>query len=122
VGAGRSLEAAYTLTRPVGAGTLYLVADGMCLEAVDVTYDIVLRSGGADTVLGTIDHHWDPLEGGSYMAQPFEVGRPVEAPVGAAGDELILRFTGTNSEMTMAYVPNGDGASTGGRIPYLDVP
>ena len=38
------------------------------------------------------------------------------------GDLLIFRYTGQSAELGMAYVPNGEGDRTGGRIPFIDLP
>jgi hypothetical protein len=38
------------------------------------------------------------------------------------GDQLVFRYTGTNSASTMAYIPNGDGPSANGRFPYILLP
>jgi hypothetical protein len=122
VGAGSSLEAGYTLSGPLGAGTWRLVADGIVLQSVDVTFDIVWRSGGDDQVLASWQRHLDPLPGGEYRAQPFEESAEVEGQQAAEGDQLILRFRGEGSDLPMAYIPNGDGELTGGRIPFIDLP
>jgi len=123
VGAGGSQDAEFTLLADLPAGTWHLVADGIVLQSVDVRFELIRRpaGGGADVPIASWDHHFDPLPSG-FDAQPFEVSAEGEAQVGATGDQLILRFTGTNSTQTMAYIPNGDGELAHGRIPYIDLP
>ena len=122
MGAGRSLEAGYELGGPIDAGGWTLVADGIIIEPVDVTFELILRHGGDDQVLATWEHHFEPLPGDEYRAQPFEDDADVPRVDAVAGDRLVLRYTGDGSDIMMAYIPNGDGQALGGRIPYLDLP
>lgn len=122
MGAGRSLEAAYRLSGPIGAGSWNFVLDGICLESVDVTFELLLRAGAEDTSLASFAQHFDPVDGGAYRAQPFEHGEEIGQVEADDGDQLVFRFTGEGSDLMMAWIPNGDGDSTGGRIPYLDLP
>ena len=122
MGAGRSLEAAYQLSGAIGAGTWTFVLDGICLDSVDVTFELLLRAGSDDTSLASFEQHFDPLDGGAYRAQAFEHDEEVGAVDAAGGDQLVFRFTGEGSDLMMAWIPNGDGDSTGGRLPYLDLP
>jgi hypothetical protein len=122
VGAGGSLEAAYELKGPIEAGVWSMVADCIVVQAVDVNIEIIHRVGSTDNVLVSWEDRYEPLPGGEYQAQAFdftdEIGRVDSEP----GDLLVLRYTGTNSKMEMAYFPNGDGSTTGGRIPNIDLP
>jgi hypothetical protein len=121
VGAGGSLEAAYQLSGGIGAGSWTFVMDGICLESVDVTFELLLRAGGDDAVLATFTHHFDPpAEVGEATA--FEQIEEVASVDAADGDELVLRFTAGDSDLSMAWFPNGEGDGSGGRIPYLDLP
>lgn len=122
MGAGRSLEAAYRLSGGIAGGTWTFVLDGICLEAVDVGFELLLRAGGEDRELTSFDQHFEPLPSGEYRAQPLEREVDLAAVDAADGDRLVLRFTGEGSDLMMAYIPNGDGELTGGRIPYLDLP
>lgn len=110
---------------PVPAGTYTLVADGIITASVDVTFELIWRrSGSADVVLATFQHHFDPRGGGNFDAVPFEetaTGPAIDWTEGA-GDQLVFRYTGANSVSTMAYIPNGDGASANGRIPNITLP
>ena len=38
------------------------------------------------------------------------------------GDQLVFRYSGTNSASTMSYVPNGDGPLHNGRFPNITLP
>jgi hypothetical protein len=123
VGAGGSLEASFALRGEVPAGAWRLVGDGIIVEAVDVTFDILWRrSERADLTVVSWQHHIDPLPGGEYLAQAFE-----DTATGAAldwrdGDLLVPRFTAASASSPQAYIPNGDGATAGGRIPFIELP
>lgn len=120
MGAGGSLEAAYQLSGGIGGGSWNFVMDGICLESVDVTFELLLRAGAGDTALASFVHHFDPGELG--QAQAFEHAEELAAVEAADGDQLVLRFTAGDSDLTMAWFPNGEGDGAGGRIPYLDLP
>jgi hypothetical protein len=122
VGAGRSLEAAYRLSGGIGAGSWSFVLDGICLESVDVTFELLLRAGSDDTILASFARHYDPLENGDYRAQPFEHAEELGSVDAEDGDQLVFRYTGEGSDMMEAWIPNGEGDSLGGRLPYLDLP
>ena len=123
MGAGGSLEAGFTLRGPIAAGTWHLVGDGIISETVDVTFEVIWRTAaGADTVLATFEHRFEPLPNSSFDATPYEADATGIAAAAVSGDRLILRITGRNSTENMAYVPNGDGFLTDGRIPNLTLP
>jgi hypothetical protein len=123
VGAGGSLEATFSLRGPIAAGTWRLVADGIILEAVDVTFEILWRRDGEDdTVLLHAEQRFEPLPDGTYAAQAYEVTEEVGEVAAEVGDLLVFRYSGENSDLPMAYVPNGDGEHAGGRIPFIDLP
>jgi len=122
VGAGRSLEAAYRLDGGIPGGTWNFVLDGICLDAVDVRFELLVRAGSEARELTSFGRHFDPLPGNEYRAQAFEHPVDLDGVEAAAGDQLVLRFTGDSSDLMMAYIPNGDGELTGGRIPFLDLP
>ena len=122
MGAGRSLEAAYRMSGAIGPGSWGFVLDGICLESVDVSFELLVRAGGEDHQLATFAQHFDPVDGGAYRAQVFEHDEDLERVEAEEGDELVFRFTGEGSDLMMAWIPNGDGDSTGGRLPYLDLP
>ncbi len=122
MGAGSSQEAEFALAGDIPAGTWTLIADGIITDAVDVTFDLLVRRDGVDTTLATWEQHFDPRGGGNFDAQIYEVTAPCEAVVYAPGDQLVFRYTGDNSTAQMAYIPNGDGALANGRIPHLILP
>jgi len=122
VGAGGSQEAEFTLLGDVPAGEWRLVADGIIVQPVDVRFELIWRkAAGGDTTIAMWDRHFDPLPMG-FDAQAYEVTAQGPALTNATGDQLIFRYTGTNSALPMAYIPNGDGAEANGRIPYIDLP
>lgn len=122
MGTGGSREAPYKLKADVPAGTYHCIIDAIIIRSVDVTFDLIHRRGDTDTTLATWMDHFEPLGGASFDAQPYE--RDVDAPAidFASGDELVFRYTGANSISAEAFIPNGDGASTNGRIPSFTLP
>lgn len=123
MGAGRSQEAEYLLRGDLAAGEWRLVGDGIISQPVDVRFEVFVRRADTTEVpLVMWDHHFDPLGGGNFDAQPYEATASGPAVDIGDGDQLIFRYTGTNSVFDMAYQPNGDGARADGRIPYLELP
>lgn len=122
MGIGDPREAEFTLLAPLPAGTWHLVGDGIIIEPVDVRFEIIWRSDAGDDVLATFDHHFDATGGPDFDAVPYEdsVDGP-EAPA-AEGDQLILRYSAMNATLNGSYIPNGDGATHNGRIPFIDLP
>jgi hypothetical protein len=122
VGAGSSLEAEFTLVADVPAGEWRLVADGVIVDSVDVRFELLWRRAGrADVTLGAWDHHFDKLAVG-FDAQAFEATSQGPAVEYVPGDQLVFRYAGTNSTSPMAYIPNGNGALSNGRIPFVTLP
>jgi hypothetical protein len=123
VGVGDSLEAAYTLSGPLPAGTWHLVGDGIVFEAADVRYEVLWRTAGGDAPLVEFQHHFEPLTGAQqFDATPFEAdARGLAAPA-RAGDQLVLRFSAASASPGTVFIPNGDGAKAHGRIPSLTLP
>jgi len=123
VGSGGSLEAEYALKADVPAGTYKVICDAIIIRSVDVTFDLVWRSAAGDTTLATWMNHFEPLPGGVFDAQPYELDVPVGTAIDfAKGDQFIFRYSGMNSTAMMAFIPNGDGAITNGRIPNITLP
>jgi hypothetical protein len=121
VGAGGSQEAEFDLVASVPAGTYHFVLDSIIIRSVDVTFDLVWRRGTTDMPLASWDKHFDPLPG-SFDAQPYEVDMTAPAINFVAGDQLVFRFTGANTSSAEAYIPNGDGSLSHGRIPNITLP
>ena len=122
MGSGGVQEAEYTLRASVPAGTYHVIYDGIIIREVDVRFDLVWRSGAMDTVLGTWDEHFTPLPGGMYDAQPYERDVQATAIDMKSGDQFIFRYSGLGSTAMQAYIPNGDGKITNGRIPNITLP
>jgi len=72
--------------------------------------------------LATWMQHWEPLPGGSFDAQPYELDVTAPAIDFEPGDELVFRYSGANTSSAMAFIPNGDGALANGRIPNITLP
>jgi hypothetical protein len=122
VGSGGSLDAAYSLKGDVPAGTYRVICDAIIIRSVDVTFTLIHRRGGTDTELATWMHHFDPLPGGIYDAQPYEIDQDAPAIDFQDGDEFVFRYAGANTMSSMAFIPNGDGALAKGRIPNITLP
>jgi hypothetical protein len=128
-----SLEASFTLRQPVPAGTWGLIGDGIVLGSgvtnVTVLFEVRWRRAGAaddrgDVVLVSVTHTFvrDPNPDRAFRAVPFETTAPGLAAPAAPGDLLVLRFTALRGDSGAVFVPNGDGVTTFGRIPRLNLP
>ena len=104
------------------AGTYHVQCDSIIIRAVDVTFDLIHRRGSDDTVLAEWSQHFEPIDGGKYEAQPYELDVDAPAIDFKAGDLFVFRYTGTNATAMQAYIPNGDGAVAGGRDPAITLP
>lgn len=122
MGPGGSQEAEFELVADVPAGTYRLICDAIVIRPIDVTFDLVWRHAGGDTLLATHTRHFEPLPNGVIGAQECEVELEAQAIDRAPGDQLIWRYSGANSTTSMAWIPNGDGPLTGGRIPNITLP
>ena len=122
MGSGGSLDAAFTLKADVPAGRYHVICDAIIIRAVDVTFDLIHRRGATDTALATWTHHFDPLPGGVYDAQPYEIDQDAPAIDFQDGDQFVFRYSGANTTSSMAFIPNGDGALAKGRIPNITLP
>ena len=107
---------------PVRAGTYHFVLDGIVTAKVDVDFDLVLRREGvSDKVLTTWSQHFDPLPTG-FDAQAYEVDKACGEIDYEAGDQLVFKYSASNTTKTEAWIPNGDGAKAKGRIPNITLP
>lgn len=121
MGAGGSQEAKFSLVASVPAGTYHFVLDSIIIRPVDTTFDLLWRRGTTDTTLASWTLHFEPLPG-SFDAQPYEVDMTAQAIDFQPGDQLVFRYTGANTTSTDAYIPNGDGFLSNGRIPNITLP
>ncbi len=123
MGAGGSQEAPYNLKASVPAGTYHFILDAVIIASIDVQFDLIWRRGSTDMPLASWMEHYDPATDGGFDAQPFEYDETAPAIDFQAGDELVFRYTGSNTtEMTETYIPNGDGSLSNGRIPNITLP
>lgn len=123
MGSGGSLDAEYALKADVPAGAYHVICDNIIIRSVDVEFALIHRRGGEDLVrLATWQQHFEPLAGGDFSAQPYELDVDAPAIHARGGDELVFRYTGLGSTALMAFIPNGDGAITKGRIPNITLP
>lgn len=122
MGAGGSQEAEYALKASVPAGTYHCIIDSIIIRPVDVQFDLIWRRGSTDTVLATWMEHFEPLPGASFDAQPYEIDVQAPAIDYKPGDLLVWRYSASNTIMFDAYIPNGDGTLSNGRIPNFTLP
>lgn len=88
-----------------------------------MTFDILWRrTGRADVTLAEWNHHFDPKAGGDFTATPLEVSADGPAVDFQDGDQLVFKYSGTNTTVNEAYIPDGDGVRENGRDPYIDLP
>jgi len=122
VGPGGSQDAEFGLKGSVPAGSWHVQCDSIVIQPVDVTFSLIWRRGGDDTVLAMWSQHFDPIGGGSFDAQPYELDVDAPAISYKSGDQLVFRYAGANTTSSQAYIPNGDGNLTNGRIPSIILP
>lgn len=122
MGPGRSQEAPYDLKASVPAGTYHVIYDGIIIFPVDVTFELIHRRGSDDTILASWSQSFEPIAGGGFMAQPFEMDLEAPAIDFAPGDQFVYRYTGANSQAAMAYIPVGFPESEGGRQTNITLP
>lgn len=122
MGAGGSQEAEYELKASVPAGAYHCIIDSIIIKPVDVTFDLIWRRGNTDMVLATWQQHFEPLPDGGFDAQAYELDVQAPAIQYKPGDRLVFRYAAENTIMAEAYIPNGDGTLSNGRIPNFTLP
>ena len=120
---GSHLDAAFALRAAVPAGTYHVQCDAIITASIDVTLSLIWRRGQTDTMLAQWMKHWDPLVG-SFNAQAYEVDVPAPAIDYQPGDQLVFRYAGNGpaNVLAEAFIPNGDGHFSSGRIPAITLP
>jgi hypothetical protein len=98
-----------------------VICDAIIIEAVDATFSLIHRRGATDTPLASWSQHFEPLGGGSFDAQAYELDVTAPAIEFQPGDQFVFRYSGESSA-PMAFIPNGNGAASGGRIPNITFP
>jgi hypothetical protein len=119
---GNFLDAAFALRASVPAGTYHVTCDAIIIGPVDVTFTLIWRRGATDTKVAEWSRHWEPLGGGRYDAQAYELDVTGTAIDYRAGDQLVFRYAGANAATMQAFIPNGDGFRANGRIPSITLP
>ena len=122
MGPGGSQEAPFDLRASVPAGTYHVECDAVIIAPVDVTFTLIWRRGTTDTTLAQWMRHWDPLPPGMFDAQPYEVDMAAPAIDYQKGDRLVFRYAAANTTSAEAFIPNGDGPLSKGRIPNITLP
>ena len=103
------------------SGAYHFVLDCIVIAPVDVKFELMARHGTDTVVLATWSKHFDPLATG-YDAQPYEVDMTGAKIDFVKGDKLVFKFSGANTIQSDAWIPNGDGGLSQGRIPNLTLP
>jgi hypothetical protein len=121
---GSQQDAAFSLRAAVPAGAYHVECDAVITASIDVTFSLIWRRGATDTMLAQWTKHWDPLVGGRFDAQPYEVDMAAPAITYQAGDQLVFRYAGNGPPgvPAEAFIPNGDGVNSSGRIPSIALP
>ena len=95
--------------------------DCIVVSPVDVSFKLMIENSGNIVVLADWSKHFDPLSTG-YDAQAYEVDKLAPAINFAPGDKLVLRYTASASSKADAWIPNGDGKLSNGRVPNITLP
>lgn len=86
-----------------------------------MTFELFLRRGDDDRGLARWAKHFDPATS-IANAQAYDVEKEAPAIEWSAGDQLVLRYTAEGSTEAEAWIPNGDGTLSHGRIPSIALP
>lgn len=122
MGPGGSQEAPFDLRASVPAGKYHVICDAVIVTPIDVTFTLIWRRGTTDVTLAQWMRHWDPVPG-NFDAQPYEVDMAAQAIEYQKGDQLVFRYAGANTTTAAeAFIPNGDGPNSKGRIPNITLP
>lgn len=116
------------MKQPLPSGTLTLIGDALVtgdgVESIDATWQLFLR-GPDDTtpavLLHTFDHNYerDPVK--RFDAVKYEESASITGG-GDAGSRLTVKITPLTGGPNAFFLPNGDGATTNGRIPHFVLP
>ena len=111
------------LTDDISAGDWHFVLDCEVTSSVDMTFAMLWRQASGDTTLVQWTHHFDPVPN-DFDAIPYEDTETSTIDVKPAdGDQLVFRYTADpNTTSAEAWIPNGDGANSKGRIPNIQPP
>ena len=83
---------------------------------------VYLGEHGEGDSLAQWVQHWEPLPSGTFEAQPYEVDEAAPAIDWQSGDQLVFRYAAMNTTTPEAFIPNGDGPFSHGRIPSIALP
>ena len=111
---------------PIPAGTWHLVGDGEGIRnSVTVRFDVLWRPqpGTGETVIATVTHTFVPdANPNPYASVMFDANLSGIAVDAVPGDLITLRFSTLEAAGYYGYIPNGDGAVAGARVPNLTLP
>jgi len=92
------------------------------MSACDIKFELIWRRGTTDMSLAAWTEHFDPTGGGNFDAQAHEYDETGPAVDYVAGDKFVLKFATVMATGAEAYIPNGDGPTTRGRVPNIRLP
>lgn len=124
------IEAAYALQGPLPAGRWGVVGDGIIAgdmaNAITVRFEVRWRpkgtAGASDQVVVSVENEFLRDPNNRFNAVAFDTTLNGQAVAAAAGDLLVLRATAVRGDAGAIYIINGDGSTTKGRIPRIDLP
>jgi hypothetical protein len=121
---GPRQDAPFDLRASVPAGTYHVVCDAVITgtDPIDVAFSLIWRRGGTDMPLAQWMKRWEPLPGGVYTAQAYEVDMTAAAIAFQSGDQFVFRYEAINPTAYQQFIPNGDGPFSQGRIPNITLP
>jgi hypothetical protein len=105
----------------VPAGTYHVECDAVITASVDTTFTLIWRRGSTDTRIALWTKTWEPIAG-NFDAQAYELDVAASAIDFQRGDQLVFRYEATRASGPQAFIPNGDGVNSHGRIPSITLP
>ena len=90
------------------AGAYKLQLDAIIITPVAVTFSLLLRRDGSDTVLTSFGSSYVPLGGGVYEPQAFSYEAIAPAIDFEPGDLLVYQYAADGSSLQTSYEPDGD--------------
>ncbi len=120
---GTSEEASFPLKDSIPAGSWHVIMDATIITACNITFELIWRrTGAADMDIAMWQKSFAPIAG-DFDAQAYELDQPATAIDFLPGDLLVFRYSSdANTTSAEAFIPNGDGARSNGRIPNFTLP
>ena len=112
------------LKESIPSGQYTFLLDAVINANCTIKFEIIQRRGGSDTTLFMFQDSYMPLAAGmNTRAQLFEYDALDKPGFDfQAGDLFVFRYSTIDAPVPESYIPNGDGMTTGGRIPQIILP